>query len=261
MTTRQIKLFSVSADAKTVKGEKQRVLTGVMYLAPHALSGYQVCPKATAGCMLACLYTAGRGVFSNTQLARINKTKFFFERRDVFMATLVKNIASIVVKARKLDMIPAIRLNGTSDIGWEKIAVVKDGVTYRNLMLAFPHVQFYDYTKILGRKAALSLPNYHLTYSLAEDNDADALEALAQGYNVAAVLRLGRTEPKPATFGGYPVVNGDDDDVRFRDPKGGHVIGLFPKGRGRYDTSGFVREPNAGFKSNPVRIIPVQLAA
>ena len=241
------KLLSVSRDAKTVKGEKAGVLTGVLYLAPHTLSGYQVCPNATEGCMMACLYTAGQGVYSSVQKARLNRTRWFFEGRESFMAVLVADIQRLVRKAAKEKMIPAVRLNGTSDIAWEKIAVTVGGVKYRSLMEAFPNIQFYEYTKILGRKTALALANYHLTFSLAESNDAFALKALEEGYNVAVVMRVKRKEAKPATWGGYPVVDGDEDDTRFRDPKGGHIVALTAKGRATKDTSGFVRSTAGGF--------------
>jgi len=236
------KLLSVSADAKTVKGEKVGVLTGILYLAPHDVSGYQVCIKSTAGCRKACLYSAGRAVvFEAIPAARIHKTKQFFELRQWFMETLAKDIRAIIRKADKQDMIPAIRLNGTSDILWEKMPVIVDGFKYDNLMLAFPDVQYYDYTKILGRKKALALPNYHLTFSLAENNLKAALRALKVGYSVAVVLNLKKGEPKPETFKGYPVIDGDASDIRFNDPAG-HFIALTAKGQARYDTSGFVRE-------------------
>jgi hypothetical protein len=236
------KILSVSADAKTIKGNKLGVMTGVLYLAPHNLSGHQVCPKASEGCKLACLYTAGRGVYTQIQESRINKTKWFFEHRESFMALLVDNIESLIRKAKRNNMIPAVRLNGTSDIAWEKIKVTRNGKVFPSIMEAFPKVQFYDYSKVLNRKKALELKNYHLTFSLSESNDKDAAKALEQGYNLAVVLRLRRTEAKPKTWSGYPVINGDETDVRFMDKKRGHVVGLFPKGRGRYDQSGFVRE-------------------
>lgn len=242
-------LLSISADAKTIKGNKLGIMTGVLYLAPHNLSGFQVCPKASEGCKLACLYTAGRGVYTKCQDARINKTRWFFENRESFMQTIVSDIARLIRKADRNNMIPAVRLNGTSDIAWEKIACVKDGIKYASIMEAYPTVQFYDYSAILGRTKALQMKNYHLTFSLKENNDKDAAKALAQGYNVAVVMRLGRTEKKPKTWSGYPVVNGDETDVRFLDPKHGHIIGLFPKGRGRKDTSGFVREINSTLKA------------
>lgn len=258
MFERAAKLLSVSADAKTVKGEKNGVLTGVLYLAPHTLSGYQVCPNATEGCMVACLYTAGQGVYSSVQKSRLNRTRWFFEGRESFMEVLVADIQRLVRKAIKLGMKPAVRLNGTSDIAWEKMAVTVAGVQYRSLMEAFPFIQFYCYTKILGRKTAVALPNYHLTFSLAESNDAFALKALEEGYNVAVVMRVKRNAEKPKTWGGFPVVNGDADDIRFRDPNGGHIVALTAKGKAVKDTSGFVRDPNGGFNGSS---LSVRLAA
>lgn len=240
------KLLSIGHDAKTVKGEKQGYLTGVMYLAPYTLSGFQVCPNASEGCKAACLYTAGRGIYSNTQNARIKRTKGFFADKTAFMVQLVKEVEGLIRKAGREKLIPVVRLNGTSDLPWEKIKCERKGVEFASIMEAFPNVTFYDYSKILGRTKALALPNYHLTFSLAEDNDKRAMEALKQGYNVAAVLRVGRNEAKPTTWGGYPVYDGDKTDLRFLDPTG-HIIALFPKGKGRKDTSGFVREVNSGF--------------
>lgn len=244
MHVKRNSLLTVSSDTKTIKGEKVGILTGVLYLAPADVSGFQVCPKASAGCKAACLYSAGRGRFSTTQEARINRTRWFFEDRDSFMAVIVKDIQRLVRKASKLGMQPAVRLNGTSDIAWEKVYATVDGKQYRNVMKAFPTVQFYDYTKIRGRKSAIALPNYHLTFSLAEDNDGDAAIALQEGYNVAVVLDLKKTDPKPSVWNGAPVVDGDVNDVRFFDPNGGHIVALYAKGDARKDTSGFVRNAN-----------------
>lgn len=237
-------LLSVSADAKTTKGEKIGVLTGILYLAPHDTSGHQVCPKATSGCKKACLYSAGRSVaYPHINEARIRKTRLLFSNRPLFMSILYKNIQSLATKAAKQKMIPAVRLNGTSDIAWEKIGFEMDGTKYKNIMVAFPSVQFYDYTKVLGRRTALSLSNYHLTFSLTENNDKAAKRALGTGYNLAVVLNLKKSDPKPATFWGYPVIDGDKSDVRFNDDQG-HIVALSAKGKARRDTTGFVRQPS-----------------
>lgn len=238
-------LLSVGKDAKTVKGKKKGVMTGVMYFAPHDISGFQVCPKASEGCKLACLYTAGRGIYNNVQQSRINKTRWFFENRESFMVQLVENIETLIRHAKEEHMIPAVRLNGTSDIAWEKIKCVKDGKEYGSVMEAFKGVKFYDYTAILGRSKALTLKNYHLTFSLKENNDTDAMKALAQGYNIAVVMNTKRKETKPAQWSGYPVIDGDETDVRFMDKKHGHVIALSPKGKARFDKLGFVRDVNS----------------
>jgi len=234
------KLLAVSGDAKTIKGEKIGILTGVMYFAPVDLSGYQVCAKATAACSAACLYTAGRGVYQNVKNGRMRKTKLFFENRELFMSMLYEDVRKLAVRAKNKKMRAVVRPNGTSDIPWEKIAFTHNGIYYRNIMEAFPDVQFYDYSKIVNRKAALSIPNYHLTFSLADGNDADALKAIALGMNVAVVINCKRKDVKPTTFSGFPTVDGDKDDARFLDNKGSIVL-LRAKGKARHDTSGFVK--------------------
>lgn len=249
MFTKTDKLLSVSRDSKTVKGEKVGVLTGILYLAPYNLSGFQVCPKATEGCMAGCLYRAGHGVYKNVQKSRINRTRWFFLERESFMETLVRDIQRLERKAARLNMQVAVRLNGTSDLPWETFKVSVNGVRYKNLMAAFPNVQFYDYTKVPGRKKALGIPNYHLTFSLSEDNDADAAKALAEGFNVAVVMKVGRKAPKPETWSGYPVLNGDEHDVRFLDGRGGNIVALSAKGPARKDTKGFVRSPDDGLRA------------
>jgi hypothetical protein len=221
---------------KTIKGEKQGYLTFILHLAPSDLSGYQTCPKATVGCKLACLNTAGRGGMfpeggTNTiQEARKRKTRMFFERRDEFMELLVKDIKRGIKYAQKKDLIPVFRLNGTSDIGWEKIRAGDA----RNVMELFPTIQFYDYTKIVGRK---NIPaNYHLTFSKADGNELDVRLAVSSGMNVAVVFS---TKTLPETYINRSVFNGDESDLRFLDPKN-VIVGLYAKGRAKKDSSGFV---------------------
>jgi len=126
-------------------------------------------------------------------------------------------------------MIPVARLNGTSDILWERNT---------DLITSHPEIQFYDYSKI-SQRFNFKLPsNYRLTFSVAENNDAAAIEVLSKGGNVAVVFK---DKNLPKIFMGYPVVAGDKTDLRFLDPKG-VVIGLYAKGRARRDTSGFVKD-------------------
>ena len=226
---------------KILKGQKQGFLTSILHLAPADLSGYQTCPKATAGCKAACLNTAGRGgIFKKgestnvIQQARIRKTKMFYEMRDVFMFELVRDIKNAIKQAEKKDLTPAFRLNGTSDLSWEKYPVRRDGTEYRNIFEAFPEVQFYDYTKVLGRKTG-DIPNYHLTFSNADGNINDVLGAKQAGLNIAVVFR----KELPSTYLGRKVINGDETDLRFLDEKN-VIVGLKAKGKAKKDTSGFV---------------------
>jgi hypothetical protein len=230
-----MKLFT-TGNPKLMKGEKKGFLSFVLHLAPADLSGKNTCPKATEG-----LNTAGRGgIFKKgestnvIQQARIRKTKQFFESRDVFMFDLVHDIQNAIKQADKKGLTPAFRLNGTSDISWEKYPATRMGTVYKNIFEAFPEVQFYDYTKIRGRKVS-GIQNYHLTFSRADGNEMDARLAAADGMNVAVVFK----KELPATYFGKKVINGDETDLRFLDEKG-VIVGLKAKGKAKRDTSGFV---------------------
>lgn len=224
-----LKLLS-TGNPKLMKGEKQGYLSFILHLAPSWLSGFNTCPMASNGCASACLNTAGRGgMFKRgeqtnaIQEARIRKTQWFFNDRDTFMAQLVKDITLAIKQAERKNMIPVFRLNGTSDLRWENVAVAGFG----NIMAMFPNVQFYDYTKLPNRR---NIPaNYHLTFSRSESNE----HLIPADLNVAVVF-----DKLPETYLGRPVVNGDDTDLRFLDPVG-VVVGLKAKGKAKKDLSGF----------------------
>ncbi len=226
-------LTPAHANAKTAKNAQfNQYLTSILHLAPATLSGYNVCPKASQGCAASCLNTAGRGRFDSIQLARLNKTKRFFEDKTNFINDLIKDIAALERKAKRELKKPVVRLNGTSDIQWERLKVVLG----KTIFELFPNVQFYDYTKIFTRLLSDLPANYHLTFSASESNETECLEALALGYNVAMVF-----DSMPSTYKGFNVVSGDDHDLRFLDAPNS-IIGLSAKGKAKKDTSGFVRE-------------------
>jgi len=224
------KLLS-TANPKIQKGTKMGYLSFILHLAPADLSGKEVCPKRTVGCTAACLNKAGRGgmfkrgeTTNMIQKARIRKTEYFFNNRADFMLDLVADIRKAIKFAERKGLIPVFRLNGTSDLSWEKY----DAIPGQNIFEMFPTVQFYDYTKVLGRKTA-QYPNYHLTFSKADGNDSDVAEALLQGMSVVAVY-----DEIPE---GVP--SADETDLRFLDPKG-IMLGLKAKGPAKKDYSGFV---------------------
>ena len=231
-----MKLLS-TANPKIQKGSKLGYLSFILHLAPATLSGKEVCPKRTAGCTEACLNTAGRGgMFKRgettnvIQQARIRKTKLFFEDRETFMEQLEQDINKAIKFAARKGLTPVFRLNGTSDLSWEKYTCKGSD---KNIFEMFDNVQFYDYTKVLGRKVS-QYKNYHLTFSAADGNDADVNKAIAQGMNVTVVF-----DKIPAEYKGKPVFNADETDLRFLDPKG-VVLGLKAKGRAKKDRTGFV---------------------
>ena len=225
-----------TGNPKLMKGEKKGYLSSVLHLAPATLSGKEVCPKRTAGCTAACLNTAGRGGIMKKgettniiQQARIRRTKAFFENRQEFLNQLTVDILKARASAEKKGLIPVFRLNGTSDLAWEKYEVANG----KNIFQMFSDVQFYDYTKVNNRKVS-HINNYHLTFSNADGNDMDVRLALSNGMNVAVVF-----DKLPETYLGRKVINGDETDLRFLDEKN-VIVGLKAKGKAKKDTSGFV---------------------
>jgi len=248
-----MKLLS-TGNPKVLKGMKQGYNTYILHLAPADLSGYETCPKRTTGCTGSCLNLAGRGgMFKRgettnvIQQARIRKTKMFFEQRIEFMAHLVKDIELGIKQSARLGLTPVFRLNGTSDLSFEKYPVIRNSKIYRNIFEAFADIQFYDYTKVLGRKVN-SIANYSLTFSAADGNDADVAKAIEQGYNIATVFGIKKTLPMPETYMGLPVFNGDESDLRFLDPRG-VIVGLYAKGKAKKDLTGFVKYPTIMLKA------------
>ena len=224
------KLLNIDNNAKTIKGQKLKVMTAILYLAPANSSGFNMCPMASAGCIASCLNTAGRGQMKAVQRGRINKTLWLMRERETFLIQLKKEIRLHALRCEKKGFKPAVRLNGTSDVSWERFGLFE----------MFPEVQFYDYTKIYKRAlkwAKGEYPkNYHLTYSLNEDNKKEAFNILKRGGNISAVFR---TKKLPKKFKGFKVIDADKSDVRFKDPKN-IIAGLYAKGKARHDKTGFV---------------------
>jgi hypothetical protein len=224
-------LLGVNTDAKTSKGSKYGYLTGILYLAPANESGWEVCPGRSEGCTHACLFTAGRGAFNNVKSARIRKTQLLFKNRAEFLKQLRNDVANLAKEAKAKDLKPCVRLNGTSDLGWEGLA--------KDIIAEFPEVQFYDYTKVITRMKRFcegKFPaNYHLTFSRSESNWTDCQEVLKAGGNVAAVFY----KQLPPQYDGFNVVDGDLSDLRFNDSKN-VIVGLKAKGKAKNDDSGFV---------------------
>ena len=244
-------MLSISSDAKTVKGLKLGFLTGILYLSPANLSGNNVCSMAkTAECIDGCLNMSGRGVFTNVQLARLAKTDWYFNSRETFMLELIDRVQALIRQAAREGLTPLVRLNGTSDILWEKISVTYKGITYPNIMALFPDLQFYDYTKIVGRTVP---SNYDLTfsYSGAIKYQKYVQQAIANKMRIAVVFRTVADIPK--SFLGLKVIPGDNSDIRHVEPKN-RIVALYAKGPAKYDTSSFVVDTIR-------KIIPIKLAA
>ena len=223
------------SSAKTIKGESIGFLTGIVYLTPDD----ELCPLARlAGCLGPCLKSAGRGAFNSVQKARAEKTRFFKENRQAFMLSLCADIWALVRKAKRLGLIPLIRPNGTSDIPFENIIVWDD----KTIFQLFYSTQFYDYTKHPARNLeGKTAGNYDLTYSFSALTPKPiSIKGLTNRHNRRTAVVFQKREEIPDTFRGWPVVDGDDTDVRHIEPDN-VVVALYAKGKAKRDESGFVQ--------------------
>lgn len=228
------KLLSIGKDAKTVKGEKYNVLTGIQYLVPHEISGINLCAMADiAGCSEPCLNKAGRGAMTSTQMSRLRKTLFMQQYWEEYLAMLQKEVQRFAYYCDAREYTPAIRLNGTSDIRWE--IKIWDYMVYMSHWFG---VRWYDYTKESNR----IIPDpkiYDLTFSYSGKPQFRRFvdKAIAMGMRIAVVFRYQRDIPE--VFEGRTVVDGDDSDLRFLEPQN-VVSALYAKGKAVHDYSGFV---------------------
>lgn len=209
-------LGKVNYSTKHEKAWKYNEMTYCLYLAPSWVSGYNTCPKATAECKALCLHKSGKniGEMNGDMItnARIKKTKLFYEERALFMGWLIAEIKRYKAKAEKEGYTFSVRLNNTSDISPEAF-IYKN----KNILQLFPDVQFYDYTKVPNRvKLTKKYDNYDLTFSYSGENTKDCLEMLTNNVRVAVVFQM---KQLPETFLGYKVIDGDANDLRYKDDK------------------------------------------
>lgn len=220
-------------NVKLRKAEKKDWKGLGLSLAPADISGFEVCASRSKACTEFCIFQSGHGSdhltvegIQRVWSGRILRTLWFFKERQRFMERLYRDIAN--------NRDAAIRLNVFSDWQWERQQIIvtpklaeryntSSGV-FRNLFEVFPETTFYDYTKHHVRMFRPRPANYHLTFSLTEDNVDEARQVLAAGMNIAAVV----DEPSGSLFG-YPVIDGDEHDLRFLDPSP-RVLGLRAKG-------------------------------
>jgi len=245
-------LLSTSS-LKLKKGEKLGYTSYVLYLAPHKQNskGVNLCAKASKGCAEACLFGSGAARFDRVQQGKINKTEYFIGNRRRFMKQLAHEIQAIELKHyivegdEKLSFNGsvlrykkfAIRLNGTSDFPFENLKIFKrtsngkiwtykkPNKNLKSIFELFPDIQFYDYTKVDNRFTRPLPDNYHLTFSRSEENHDATVALLSKGYNVAVVFGVKDETNLPDTYFGYPVINGDETDLRFLDDRN-VVVGL-----------------------------------
>ena len=282
MSYRKPKNLLSTNNTKTIKGMKFGHTTYIMYLAPHTQNskGKNLCSHASEGCAEACLFGSGAARFDAVQQGKINKTEYFLANRRGFMRQLANEIDNIVGKHEAVEGTErlslngsvlrhknfAIRLNGTSDFPFENLRIFrrasngkiwvykKPNKNLKSIFELFPDVTFYDYTKIPNRFNNKVLPsNYHLTFSRSETNHNEVVDILNRGYNVAVVFGIKDENDLPETYLGYPVINGDESDLRFLDTDN-VVVGL----KYKYLTGKGTKGKNAEMLDNNDFIVDVE---
>ncbi len=227
-----------ATNGKTPKGEAAGYFSGILYLAPHTSGGGKttLCPMSTPDCRAMCLASAGLSGLPKQIGAKLNRTFMFNNDRQRFLDLLLADIEKLKRIARDEGMKPALRLNGSSDVTWERIV---PGWAHLGL-------QRYDYTKIPLEHRTVD-PGYHLTFSVEGPRDtARALGYLRAGQSVAVVVPEDlkhRAVLAGHANEGFPIIDGDLADTRFLDAPGSIVL-LKPKGHIR---TGLMR-PNFFFE-------------
>lgn len=254
-------IFSTDS-AKAAKASKYGYLNAIHYMAPADSGGAgNLCPKASAECIALCLgvYSGQAAMVADleqgtnvTRESRKRKAQLFMRERGAYLNEIARKIIKVINDAKALGVKPCIRLNGSTDLAFERIRFDLDarsigalekagllgGLTYLSkvtLLELFADVQFVDYTKIASRLGKAP-SNLDLTLSYSARNSAECVKALLAGHNVAMVFHGGL----PESFAGFPVIDGDLHDLRHLDRKGGYIVGLSPKGnKAKRDQSGF----------------------
>ena len=220
-----IKKLLTTKQYKLDKGLDASVLTAGITLSPDnecsVILGRlypSTCPFCGA-CAKGCLKFAGMNQYPTHAIARANRTAFWFDDRAAFLQQAIHEYQLVAKKAARENMLAAGRPNLLSDLPQMAQALAD----------ALPAIQFYDYTKI-PQAWKRTRPNYHLTYSASERSTAaDIRDHFDHGINVAVVVSdIAKGEPLPATFTLHgvtrPAIDGDENDIRFRDAVGVFVL-------------------------------------
>ncbi|GAB3975652.1 hypothetical protein GCM10028806_33690 [Spirosoma terrae] len=225
-------LHSGNDNAKLAKNS---VESYILNLSPFTQNskGTNLCPGSTPGCQTGCLSTAGHGRMPSVVQTRLLNTEVFIHHRKFFLNRLLDELRALNIQAILENTQYAIRLNGTSDLEWVRLIQTMTGEN----ILDFSNLIYYDYTKIENWVHKYFGTKYHLTFSRSETNWDQCKKLLDSGLNVAVVFH----PYIPYQYGGYPVISGEENDMRFTDPKG-VVVGLLAKGKAKQDKRGFVVE-------------------
>ena len=177
---------------------------------------FNSCEAATS-CRLTCLVFATMTALFESKSGKLCSTL----KKRIRRLFLLLNATEFCIRKINLEIESAalagpvaVRLNVFTDIEWTRYGINFDasGVT------------FYDYTKVKSRAGRADYP-IDITYSASErDRVEDLLEVLR--HSRVAMVFPGNTLPDE--WNGFPVIDGDETDNRYLDPKG-VIVGLRQK--------------------------------
>lgn len=220
---------------KTLKGAaEQGYRIAVLHLASADTSGASVCPWSVETCVDGCLTYTGYGAinldasgWNKTQAARIRRTARMILYPDAFASDLLRELDTISRAAADDGLEVAVRLNGTSDIPWHRVAPDLLAEVQQRCSVV------YDYTK--RPKPDGLAAGIDLTYSYPGGAGAAARRYIEAGARVAVVFDTPKGDALPERWRSpwgesLRVIDGDAHDMRWRDPAG-VIVGLRAKGR------------------------------
>jgi len=244
----------------------------IQYMQPANASqipGCNTCGSNTKGCTAACLGKSGQLGLASGEIAKEARTAMAWHEPAKYLGLLHNQIGLREKTAAREGRAPIMRLNGTSDIGWHRIAA---GAV---LLGSRPNTEFSEYTKfntgdVVEHEDPNPYKNYNWIHSITERTTVGRIQQIVntqtdRGRRNVAVpfnMRKGDAVPDAMTLRDrsgasidLPVVKvggqsvGDLHDMRIRDPQEGGVVALRAKEivqdgkRGVFDNSGFIREP------------------
>lgn len=260
------KLLSANSKLRKLPGRAKKFRAIGLAMAPANYSGRELCAWRTDGCTAACNgFWSGMNVTVTTRLALIGRALLWNYFRELFVSKLRAELANFVKLCKRTGVIPACRLNVSTDVVYERVLP--------ELFAEFPTIRFLDYTKALPRNRPTLPANYSLCHSFNEKTTtADVQAIVSAGRNIVIAFdsayrpqkKLWGALPAAVRFTDatgrdftLPVVNGDRHDLRLAEMDGrGVVVGLHGKSGGkrvdRAVESGFMLHHAEGAKLRTV---------
>lgn len=217
-------LFGTSSKV-TKDAENRAILPAVIYLA-GAAAWTNLCTDSTPGCRAGCLgHRSGHLGMPTGRPPQAWKTALRIGSPALFERLARADMVRHAAKARRLGVTPAMRFDGSSDLG--------DAFRYADLARDLG-IQLWDYTKSIGRASThLGTDGWDVTLSYDGESDwTPYARHLDDGGRVAVVVQTRKGQPVPDTWRGYPAVDGDLSDFRWLDAPGTVVL-LRAKGDNR----------------------------